>query len=274
MRVSLRVTLAAAAALAAPAGGDAQASYGVSAGAARLSDTRTERAVTGVLQYQACGWLTFSALPSYVHVADGGLTSTGLGDLPLVAGAAHTFTNSWSPTVGAALVATLPTGDATRGLGTGQTSWGLDAGVSVAPSAALRVSASGSHGMSGLGTQSALSASQATALRFEAALAVSQRWVLGGSLGGDVGHADSGQALARTVGAGASYAVAGPLALTFDVGHGLNGTSPQWVLSIGIGTAFSGISPVAPTSSLRRLKDSFGGGVSRGGGSGKVGGCH
>ena len=100
---------------------------------------------------------------------------------------------------------------------------------------------------------------------------MSSRWIIGGSLGGDVGHADSTQALARTAGAGASYAIAGPLVLTMDVGHGLTGASPRWVLSIGIGTAFSRISPVAPTSSLRRLKDSFGGGVSRGGGSGKVG---
>ncbi len=270
MRRSLRVIFSVAVVLGAPAAGLAQASYGVTLGAAKLSDTRRERALTAVLQFQS-GWLTLSALPSYVHVTDGALSSSGLGDLPLVAGAAHTMAGGWSPTFGAALVATLPTGDATCGLGTGQTSWGVDAGVAVAPSSALRVSASGSHGLSGLGTQSALSAPEATSLRLEGALAVSSRWIVGGSLGGDVGHADSTQALARTVGAGASYAIAGPLTLTMDVGHGLTGASPRWVLSVGIGTAFSGISPVAPTSSLRRLKNSFGGGVSRGGGSGKVG---
>jgi hypothetical protein len=143
----------------------------------------------------------------------------------------------------------------------------------VAPSDALRFSASVSHGFSGLGTQSALSAPQATSLALEAAFAVAPRWVLDGSVGGDVGHADSTQALARTVGAGVSYALAGPLALTMDVGHGLTSASPQWVVSVGIGTAFSGVSPVAPTSSLRRLKSSISGGVSRGGGSGKIGAC-
>jgi hypothetical protein len=274
MRRSLRVILGVAAASGVPASAIAQVSYGFTAGTARLSDTRTERAASAVLQFQPSGWLTLSVLPSYVHVSDSGVSSTGLGDLPLVAGAAHTFGGAASPTVGVALVTTLPTGDAACGLGTGQASWGADAGVSVAATDALRLSVSGSHGFSGLGTQSTLSAPQATSLRFEAALAVSSRWILGGSLGGDVGHADSTQALARTVGAGATYAISGPLALTMDVGHGLTGASPQWVLSIGIGTAFSGISPVAPTSSLRRLKDSFGGGVSRGGGSGKVGGCH
>src|SRR5258708_16363264 len=188
-----------------------------------------------------------------------------------MAGAAHTFAGTWSPTLGAALVATLPTGNATCGLGTGQTSWGMDAGVDVAPSEGLRLSASGSHGFSGLGTQSALSAPQATSLAFEAAYTVAPRWIVDGSVGGDVGHADSTQPLTRTVGAGVSYAVAGPLAFTVDVGHGLLSSSPQWVVSLGIGTAFSGVSPVAPTSSLRRLKTSVSGGSSPGGGSGKNG---
>jgi hypothetical protein len=274
MRILLRVMIGVAAAAAAPAGGAAQASYGFTVGAAKLSDVRSQRGVTAILEYQVGSWLTLSAVPAYVHVSNGTAASTGLGDLPLVAGAAHTFAGAWSPTFGAALVATLPTGNAACGLGTGQTSWGVNAGVGVAPSDAVRLSVSGSHGFSGLGTQSALSAPQATALAFEAAYAVGPRWILDGSVGGDVGHADSTQPLARTVGAGVSYAVAGPLALTVDVGHGLTSASPQWVVSLGIGTAFSGASPVAPTSSLRRLKDSFGGGVSRGGGMGKIGACH
>src|SRR5437867_9898127 len=105
MRVILRVMIGVAAAVAAPTLGRAQASFGVTGGAARLSDTRTERAMTAVLQYQSHGWLTLSALPSFVHVVDGSLSSTGLGDLPLVAGAAHSFPSPWSPTAGAAVVA-------------------------------------------------------------------------------------------------------------------------------------------------------------------------
>jgi hypothetical protein len=269
----MRVFIGVAVAASVPMVGAAQASYGLTVGAAKLSDVRTQRGVTAVLQYQVGSWLTLSAIPAYVHVSNGTLASTGLGDLPLVAGAAHTFAGAWSPTLGAALVATLPTGNAACGLGTGQTSWGVNAGVGLAPSDAWRLSVSGSHGFSGLGTQSALTAPQATSLAFEAAFAVAPRWILDGSLGGDVGHVDSTQALARTAGAGVSYAVAGPLALTLDLAHGLTSASPQWVVSLGIGTAFSGVSPVAPTSSLRRLRDSFSGGVSRGGGMGKIGAC-
>jgi len=273
MNGRLRVIIGVAAACSVPLLGAAQVSYGFAGGAAKLSDVRSQSGLTAILQYQM-GWLTLSAIPAYVHVSNGTVSSTGLGDLPLVAGAAHTFGTMWSPTLGAALVATAPTGDAACGLGTGQTSWGMNAGVGVAPSDALRLSASASRGLSGLGTQSALSAPQATSLAFEAAYAVAPRWTIDGSVGGDVGHADSTQALARTIGAGVTYAVAGPLELTVDMGHGLTSASPQWVVSVGIGTAFSGASPVAPTSSLRRLKTSVSGGVSRGGGSGKVGGCH
>ena len=164
MRISLRVILSVATVGGVPAAAVAQATYGVTVGTAKLTDTRDERALSAVLQYQT-GWLALSALPSYVHVTDGSLSSTGFGDLPLVAGAAHTFGSAWSPTAGVALVTTLPTGDATCGLGTGPESWGVDAGVSLAPSDALRLSASGSHGFSGLGTQSSLSAPQATSLR-------------------------------------------------------------------------------------------------------------
>jgi len=273
MRIPLRVILGVAATASVPASAVAQVSYGFTTGVAQLTATRRERAFTAVLQYQSHGWLTLSALPAFVHVSDSGVASSGPGDLPLVAGAAHTFASGWSPTVGAAFVATLPTGDAACGLGSGQTSFGVDAGVGLAPSARLRVSASGSHGFSGLGTQSSLSAPQATSLRFEAAVAASAHWIVAGAVGGDVGHSDSTAPLARTVGAGASYVIAAPLAVTVDVGHGLTSASPRWVLSVGIGTAFAGVSPVAPTSSLRRLKDSFGGGVSRGGGAGKVGRC-
>src|SRR5258708_8090123 len=116
-----------------------------------------------------------------------------------MAGAAHTFAGTWSPTLGAALVATLPTGNATCGLGTGQTSWGMDAGVDVAPSEGLRLSASGRHGFSGPGTQSALSAPQATSLAFEAAYTVAPRWIVDGIACRDVGHAHSTQPLAPTV---------------------------------------------------------------------------
>jgi len=70
------------------------------------------------------------------------------------------------------------------------------------------------------------------------------------------------------VGGGITRAVAGAMALTVNASHGFTAASPRWVVSVGIGTVYTGISPVAPTSALRRLQGSFAGGVGRGGGHG------
>ena len=97
------------------------------------------------------------------------------------------------------------------------------------------------------------------------------RNTLRAAFGADLGSGDSTQGLSRVIGAGAVYQIAGPLALTLDASHGLTTASPRWVVSIGLGTAFVGTSPVSPSSPLRRLKDSFTGGVNRGHGTGKTG---
>ena len=167
----------------------------------------------------------------------------------------------------------LPTGDAACGLGSGQTTFGIDAGVGIAPTANLRFSADASRNLSGLAGQSSLTPSQATAVRLEAAADVAPRWTIGLSVGADVGSGDSTQALTRIAGAGITHAIAGALAVTVDASHGLTTASPRWVVSVGLGTVFSGISPVAPTSPLRRLQRSFGGAAGRSRGSGKVGAC-
>src|SRR5437870_5568183 len=153
------------------------ASAGVTAGAAKLSDTRSEQALTGIVQLQPRPWLTLSALTALVHVSDEvsgrPVLSNGAGDFPLVVGVATAFRAEWSPSVGA----------------------------------------------------------------------------------------------------GAAYAIAGPLMLVIDGGHGLTSSSPRWVLSLGLGTAFASTSLVSPASPLGRQQTSFGGGVNRGSGSGKTGGC-
>lgn len=241
-----------------PVAGTAQTSAGagVTVGAGRLSDARTEQAITGVLQLRPRPWLMLSVIPSVVRVSDdtgaAPIATAGLGDLPLVAGVSSTVSTSWSPTFGGALIVSLPTGNAACGLGSGQTAVGFDAGLGIAPAAGLRFSADGSRNFSGLADQ--------TFLRFEAAADVAPRWTLALGAGVELGSVDS---LARTAGGGITYAIAGPLALTVNASHGLTAASPAWVVSVGIGTVFTGISPVAPTSPLRRLQGSFAGGVGR-----------
>src|SRR2546422_11698285 len=83
------------------AGAQSGASAGVTAGAAKLSATRSEQALTGIVQLQPRPWLTLSALPALVHGSDQvsgrAVTSSGPGDLPPVAGAATTLRAAWAP---------------------------------------------------------------------------------------------------------------------------------------------------------------------------------
>ena len=255
--------------------GQAPVTAGATVGSVKLSDSRSEQTVTGVVRYQATPWLGLSAMPSAVHVSDvisgRSVSSSGLGDVPLTADAFHAFAKPGSLVVAAALTVVLPAGNAACGLGSGETSLGLDVGAGVSPSRRLRVSADASRSVSGLSSQSALAAPHATSLRAEAGYDISPRWTADVSLGADVGRSDSTQALSRVLGAGASHVLAGSVALALVGSVGLSAASPKWTLAVGVGTAFTGISPVSPSSSLQRLKSAFGGGVSRGSGAGKVG---
>ncbi len=209
----------------------AQSSIGVgtSAGVVKLTDQRSEEALSGVLEYEPTRWLSLYAIPAILHLSDNvsgrPVSSSGLGDLPLVVAAAYTSPTAGSPTVGAALVRGHLAVDASRSL-------------------------------SGASAQSSLDAPKATALHVEAGYDVAPRWTWTASLGVDVGS-DSTQALSRVIGAGVRHTLAHSLMVTIDGSHGLTAASPQWILSVGVGTAFGGSSPVTPTTPLRRLKSTF-----------------
>src|SRR5438093_9386394 len=127
---------------------------GATAGAVKLTDQRSEQALTGVVQYQARPWLSLSAMPSLVHVSDvvsgRSVASSGAGDLPVSAAAFHGFASPGSAVIAAALTLVLPVGNAACGLGSGNTSLGLDVGAGVSPSRRLHLSADASRSLSGL----------------------------------------------------------------------------------------------------------------------------
>jgi hypothetical protein len=205
-----------------------------------------------------------SVIPSGVRVAETlnrrSLSRSGLADLPVAVAASYTFPAAWSPDVGAGLTVTLPTGSASCGLGSGLTSVGVNAGVGVAPIDPVHLSVDASRSLTGGIAQSVLTAPHATWVGSAASLALSNRWTATLSVGADLGHGDSTRLLGREVGGGVSYALAGPLVLTLDASHGVTAAPPKWVLSIGLGTAFAGTSPVIPMAPLRRLRTTFVGG--------------
>lgn len=254
-----------------PLAAQAPLAAGVTAGAAKLTDQRSEQAFSGVLQLQTMPWLSLSASPSYVHVSDGSVSSNGLGDLPLSAAATHTFASAAAPTIAAALTIVLPTGNAACGLGSGSTSAGLDIGAGISPQSDLHLSADASRSVSNVSSQSTLSAPKATSILLGAGYDVSSAWRADVSVGFDVGQSDTTQALSRVLGGGLTRRLNGTLALTFDGSVGLTSGSPKWVLSVGLGSVFAGTSPVGLNAPLRHLKSTFTGGVSRSGGTGKIG---
>jgi len=157
--------------------------------------------------------------------------------------------------VGRLLGHVLPTGNAACGLGSGQAAAGLDLGIAISPRQA-HLAVDASRSLSGVSAQSSLDAPKATALHVEAGYDVAPRWTWTASVGVDVGS-DATQALSRVIGAGVRHTLRHSLMVTIDGSHGLTAASPRWILSVGVGTAFGGSSPVTPTTPLRRLKSTF-----------------
>lgn len=251
--------------------------YGVTAGMVRFNTQRSERAFSGTLQVQPKDWLSFDVTPAYLSASldSAGVTytSTGIGDLPISASVSKGFDDAfWSPDLGLGLELTLPTGNTACGLGSGSAGLGLDLGAGFSPVDPLHLYINASRSLSGLSTASALSAPEATSLSFEASYQVTPRFSAGFSFGGDFGHADSTQALSRSIGGGASWSIKGPLAFSLGASHGLTTGSAKWALSLGFGTAFAGTNPVNPDTPARLLKHVFSGGVGRGSGQGHIGG--
>lgn len=227
---------------------------GVTVGAMSFSGGRSQQGVAGILQYRLAPWLSLSASPGFARSSFGSSSTTGPTDIPLGAGAFHTMaTVPWSPTLSGSLYTTLSLSDATNALGVGRGTVGVSAAVSGWAMERLNLTVGGSHPLSAYSGNGWLEVESAYALgRMTANMGFSS----------EVGRADSAAVLSRSVAAGVALSVRGPLTLTIDGSHGLSGGAPSWSISAGIGTAFAGLSPVNPTSPLRRLKKVFGSRVS------------
>src|SRR2546425_113288 len=129
-------------------------------------------------------------------------------------------------------------------LSAGLTAVGLDVGVAASPDPKPHLSADASRSLSGLSSQSTLSAPHATSVLLGGGYDVSQNWRADVSLGIDVGQSDSTQALSRVLAGGATRRF-GALAVTMDGSVGLPSGSPKRGVSLRIGTAFASTSPVA-----------------------------
>lgn len=247
--------LAALLALAAPAAGAQSgiASYGISAAAFGWENGHQEQALGATIQLAPAHWLTLGASPTLLRISEGngGPTRTGFADLPLFAGVTHTFAAPWSPTLGVAGVVSLPTGDASQGLGRGQSLVSAQGALALSPLAALtirggvgqllRVGDSVPHGV------------PTTALFGDAVLLASARTNLSVGYALELrGQAPPAYEPARAINAALVHTLVGPIALGVSAGHTLRGAGPKWSFALGLGTVFAGLSPVGATSPSAR----------------------
>lgn len=243
--------------------------FGVSGGAASFRNGSTSQAMTATLQYSPLSWLSLSVSPAFAKATDstGRFSTSGVTDLPVAAGAWHTFHGGWYPTLGFSLGVTLPIGDTATGFGNGKATMGASLGLSASPVPTVHLSVGAGRGFTGASSGSTFAAGTTTSFIAEASTDVGERATVGLSYGEDFGSTAS-EPLAKVFGGGVSYALAGPLAVTLDASHGFGVASAKWLVSLGVGTAFAGISPVNPTTPLKRLRALFGGngvGSSKGG---------
>src|SRR5260370_2650314 len=192
---------------------------------------RNTSGVAATLQYSPQTWLTLSATPGLGHTSLGRTSSSGLTDMPLSVGASHAVGDlPLSPSICGSLYTSLFFPDTTKALGVGRNSVGASAFLSAWATDKLNLTAGGSHpltsnaGNGSLDLESAYSLGKATAN-------------LG--LSSEVGRADSGATLARSLAGGVAFAVKGPLTLTIDGSHGLTTGAPTWTFSVGCGTPFA-----------------------------------
>jgi hypothetical protein len=226
---------------------------GVGVGTMRFPSGRAESAVSATLQYSPNRWLSFSATPGYGHTTLGRFSNSGFTDLPLSVGASRSIGKSpSSPLVSGAMFTALSFSDS-GSLGAGRTASGASASLSswVTEQLNLAVGAwrpfTADAGNGSVDLEGAYSLGRVTPN-------------LG--LTSEVGRADSGATLARSIAAGVAVTLAGPLTRPVAGSHGLPTGAPSWTLSIGAGTAFAGVSPLSPSSSLRRLAKVLGARVS------------
>ncbi len=223
---------------------------GVTLGAMRFSGGRTEHAMSVLLLVRPLSWLQLSTAPGYARTNLGTTSATGLTDIPFGAMALHSFQDvTWSPSLSGGLSSTISPGHSTAVLGLGQSAVEGSAGVGVSPTDELDLSLSGSHPLTANSGNGSLSLESASSFGRTT-----------GSLGfsTEIGRADSAAVLSRSVAAGVAYSLSGPLTLTVDASHGLTSGAPVWTLSVGMGTAFAGVSPLGPNSALKRLKNALG----------------
>ena len=238
--------------------------FGITSGSMSFADARVQQGVTGVLRYHFAGSLSIMASPTYARLTFpgslGGGAVNGLTDLPIELDADHAFQAApWSPTIGLALGATLPTGDTNIGFGSGAIGANIGLGVGASPTDALSLHVGAGKPLTDYSDVGALGTSGSAWGDAEVSYQLFGHVEATVGFDGDLVSSDTLGA-ARAVALSVATAVAGPFAVTVSGGHGVSGAAARWTLALGIGTDYAGLEALGSSSPIQRFFRAVGGG--------------
>ena len=233
---------------------------GLTAGSLRYTGGRAEEAASAVLKVRLSHGLFASIEPTVARATEPAAgvypaaSNTGLTDIPVALEFERELGGLLSPTLGLSLGATLPVGNTATGFGTGVVGTSIDVGGGVSPTEELSLYAGAGKTLSNVTAQSAFNGGASGWADLGVTFQTTDRLALLGGFATDLGAIDTAYGRGRSLSAGVSYALAGPLALNIQTSHGLGGATPRWSAVVGIGTAFGAL------EGARELRNAFGGG--------------
>lgn len=240
-------------------GSDSRFGYGVSGQTSTFHDGHAEYGGGMLVTFAPVGWASLAMNPSYAISTNPRRTATvgrfNLSSVPVELDGSHEFAGALHPELGVSLGAEFPVATAAdSGTTTHRPSYSAGLGLGIMPIPHLHLNGDASRDLDPSAARALFAAGSATSVSAGVSVDAVSRLTMGVDFSGDVGTAAPGDTLSRAIGGSAAFALAGPVELTVDGSHGLQGNSPQWSVSVGIGTAFAGVATVGPASALSRVR--------------------
>lgn len=237
-------------------GSDSRFAYGVSGRTSTFQDGHAEYGGGMLVTFAPVSWASLAMNPSYAVATNPKRTATvgrfDLSSVPVELDGSHEFRGTLHPELGLSLGAEFPMA-ADSGAGH-RPSYSAGVGLGITPLPHVHLNGDASRDLDPSASRAFFEAASATSVSAGASVDAGHRLTMGVGFSGDVGAAAPGDTLTRTLGGSAAFALAGPLELTVDGSHRLQGNAPEWSVSIGIGTAFAGVATIGPASALSRLR--------------------
>ena len=240
-------------------GPDSRFTYGASGRTSTFRDGHAEYGGGMLVTFAPATWASVAVNPSYAIATNTRRTATvgrfNLSSVPVELDGSHEFASVLHPELGLSLGAEFPVSMAAdSGTTSHRPSYSAGLGLGITPIPHVHLNGDANRDLDPSAARELFSAGSATSVSGGVSIDAGSRLTMGVGFSGDVGTAAPGDTLARSIGGNAALALAGPFTLTFDGSHGLQGDTPRWTISVGVGTAFAGVATIGPASALSRMR--------------------